>query len=717
MNGQDMVNHFQHLKHEKHEIKTSVHESRCPYCSVQCTMNVHIEKEQHHQAKYIIEGNKADPVTEGRLCVKGLTAHQPAIDERRVKKPLVRLENGLEPIEWGHAYTEIAAKIKMIQQKYGDDAMGCYGSGALTNEKTYLFGKFARLALHTPFIDYNGRYCMSAAAAGSIQAFGVDRGMPFPLEDVPFADVIILAGTNLAECQPTIMQYFRKMKQNGGKIIVIDPRETATCSLADMHLQVRPGYDAALVNGMLKVLLNEGYMNREFVEQRTIGFEELKQHLEHVSLREVEQLTNVSLEQIRAAARLFGGASNAMVLTARGVEQHASGVQNVRNFINLVLLTGKIGRQGSGYGAITGQANGQGGREHGQKADQLPGYRLIENPEHRAHVANVWGVDPTYLPGKGVSAYELFEKIDRGEIKGLIVLASNPVVSSPNSHLIERALRKLELLVCIDLYENETSEAAHYLLPGSSHMEDTGTMTQLEGRVVLRRAMKKLPGKAKMDGTILCELAEHLGAGKWFQYTSNEEVFNELRRATAGGIADYAGISYERLEKGEALFWPCPSEDHPGTPRLFETSFWHADGKARFGVVEHQSPKENREMRYPYLLTTGRVLQHYNAGVLTRMSSELNARVPEPLLEIHPDAASEIGLLNGGYANVQSRRGSIVLKVKLSKKIRSDTVFVGFHWGSEKCINRLTNPMLDPTCRMPEFKACAVRITPAKGVR
>lgn len=686
-------------------------QTECPYCSVQCTMNLHEEK-SIMVSRFSVSPNKEDPVTDGRLCVKGLNAHVHAVHEGRLKYPMIRIGSSWAAVSWEEALAEIGGRLRSIQEKYGKDAVGVYGGGSLTNEECYLLGKFARVALQTKYIDYNGRFCMSAAAGAANLTFGADRGLTNPLAEVPLAKCIILAGTNLAECQPTIMQYFRKARSEGCKIIVIDPRETGTSAVADLHLRVKPGYDAALVNGMLKVIVERGYVDREFVESRTTGFAELEKHLRSVSLAEAAALSGVAPEAIAEAARLFGEAETGMVFTARGVEQHASGVANVRNFLNLVLLTGKIGRPGCGYGAITGQANGQGGREHGQKADQLPGYRLIENPEHRAYMAKVWGVSEEELPRKGVSAYEMMEAIDRGEIKGLIILGSNPVVSNPNSHLVERALAKLEFLLVIDLFESETARLAHMLLPGSAYLEDEGTITQLEGRVVVRRAVKPLPGKAKLDWEILCLIAETLGKGQYFKYRSAEDIFNELRIASRGGIADYSGMTYERLEREKGLFWPCPDEAHPGTPRMFERRFGHPDGLARLVPIEHQNPKEVAGRKYPYLLTTGRVLQHYLSGVQTRNTPELNSKYPEPLLEIHPETAGEIGLINGGHAKVSSRRGTIRLKVKYSPKIRKETVFVPFHWGDDQCINRLTNPALDPVCRMPEFKVCAVSIVP-----
>lgn len=703
-----LLNHFRDLE-QKYTVATT-DKSQCPYCSMQCTMMVHQERTPY-SAKMIISANKDDPVVQGKMCVKGMEAHVPSIHTERLRTPLLRQNGKLVPVSWRTALNWLKRKIIGLQQQYGRDAIGVYGGGSLTNEESYLLGKFARVALETRFIDYNGRFCMSSAAAAGNQAFGIDRGLTNPLSDIPLANCIILAGTNIADCQPTMMPYIRKAKANGAYIIAIDPRVTGTTKVADLHLQVKPGMDAALVNGMLKVLLEEDYVDWEFVRNHTDGAQELADYLKSVHLGEVSLQTGVPVDQIVQAARAYGQAETGVVFTARGVEQHAHGVRNVRNFLNLVLLTGKIGRPGSGYGAITGQANGQGGREHGQKADQLPGYRLIENPEHRRYLAKVWGVKESRLPRKGVSAYEMFQAVMDDQLRSMLIISSNPVVSNPNAHLVEEALRKLDLLVVIDLFLSETAELAHLVLPGSSFLEDEGTMTTLEGRVTLRKAVQRLPGKAKLDWQIIAEIAQALGKGSKFRYRCAEDIFNELRTASKGGIADYSGISYARIEREDGVFWPCPSEEEAPAIRLFEDRrFYHADGRAKLLTVPNPAEHEPATQEYPLILTTGRVMHHYLSGVQTRRTPALQAKVPEPFLQIHPETAERLGLEDGKRARVISRRGEIELTVKMSQDIRHDTVFVPFHWGGEMCINRLTLPELDPQSRMPAFKACSVRV-------
>ncbi|MDR6226308.1 assimilatory nitrate reductase catalytic subunit NasC [Desmospora profundinema] len=696
---------------EMKETVETTEKTQCPYCSMQCTMWLREERTPHIRRIEAIP-NREDPVVQGRMCIKGMGAHDHALDHPdRLKTPLLRKEGELTPVSWEEAMEWFQEKVKQTQERWGRDAVGVFGGGSLTNEEAYLLGKFARVALGTRYIDYNGRFCMSSAAAAANQAFGVDRGLTNPLADLALADCIILAGTNIAECQPTMIAYLRQAKERGASLIVIDPRETATARLADMHLVVRPGTDATLVNGMLKVILEEGFVDEGFVQAHTVGYEELREHLSGVSLMEVARRTGVSVSDIRRAARLYGKAAKGFVLTARGVEQHANGVMNVRNFINLVLLTGKIGYPGSGYGAVTGQGNGQGGREHGQKADQLPGYRRIDDPEHRRAVAAVWGVEESQLPGPGVSAYEMFEAMDQEEIRGLVILSSNPVVSVPNAHLAERALKKLDFLVSIDLFLSETAELADLVLPGSAYLEDEGTMTNLEGRVVLRKAIRPLPGNARLDWQIIGEMARVLGKEEHFAFESAKDIFEELRQASRGGLADYSGISYERIEKEDGVFWPCPSEEETGQERLFtDGRFFHSDGRARLIAVSDPELPEKTERDYPLVLTTGRVISHYLTGVQTRRSRSLNEKEPEPFLSVHPATADSLGLKDGEKARIISRRGEITLKVKRTEKIRKDVVFCPMHWGGEGAINRLTLPELDPYSRMPSFKACAVRV-------
>ncbi|WP_078547801.1 assimilatory nitrate reductase catalytic subunit NasC [Litchfieldia alkalitelluris] len=704
---------LKYFRSKQQEIESEkVYDTQCPFCSMQCKMQL-IEQTIVTRKHYRVVG-KDNPTTEGRLCIKGMSAHQHAFHQDRIKTPLLKVDGTFIPISWVQALDYIKEKIMAIQSKSGTDAMSVYGSGSLTNEESYLLGKFARVALKTKYIDYNGRFCMSAAATAANQAFGIDRGLTNRLSEIPSAKCIILAGTNIAECQPTIMPYFEKAKENGSYIIVIDPRDTATAKIADLHLKVKPGTDAALANGLLKSIIDENLINPSFIEEKTKGYQELKEHLNQLDLGEISELTGIPTEQIRKCAEMFGKSETGMIFTARGVEQQTDGYLAVRNFLNILLVTGKLGKENCGYGAITGQGNGQGGREHGQKADQLPGYRSIENEKHREYISKVWEIEEKDLPRKGVSAYEMMEKIHEGEIKGLLLMGSNPIISNPNANFVKKALEKLEFFVAIDMFISETAALADVILPTSSYLEDEGTMTNMEGRVILREANKSVPGEVKHDWQILSEIASVLGKGRYFSYQTAEDIFNELRVASRGGLADYYGITYDRLKHEGGILWPCPDVDHEGTDRLFDVGFAHEDQKAIMIPVQNSPDikKEEANEEYPLLLTTGRVMAHYLTGVQTRKSPSLSARNIESYIEIHPSTAEEFGVRDKSLVKIHSRRGTIVVRSKITEEIRPDTVFVPFHWADTQNVNRLIGDTLDPTCRMPGFKVCAVSIHP-----
>jgi assimilatory nitrate reductase catalytic subunit len=399
-----------------------------------------------------------------------------------------------------------------------------------------------------------------------------------------------------------------------------------------------------------------------------------------------------------------------MVLSGRGSEQQSKGSDTVLALINLMLALGRVGKPASGYGCLTGQGNGQGGREHGQKADQLPGYRLIEDDADRAAVARVWGVDPDSLPRKGKSAYELLDSLGpEGGVRAMLVFGSNVAVASPHASNIERKLGALDLLVVCDAFLNETAAAAHVFLPVLQWAEEEGTMTNLEGRVIVRNRVRQPPPGIKSDIEILGELAQRLGAQSGFDFDSAEEVFDELRQVTAGAKADYSGMSYAKLREAQGLFWPCTSPPHPGTPRLFAETFPRAGGRARFHAVPYRAAAELPDLEYPWFFTTGRYKEHYNSGAQTRRVGALVEAKPEPRLEIHPRLADRLGVADGDKLLVESRRGSVCFAVSLSPDIRADTLFAPFHWGGKQAANLLTIPALDPTSRMPEFKVCAVR--------
>ncbi|MFG3287355.1 molybdopterin oxidoreductase family protein [Streptomyces sp. NPDC048179] len=687
-------------------METASTPTHCPYCALQCGMAL-----SPLPTGGVEVSERADfPVNRGALCGKGRTAPEVLSPAVRLASPLVRKDGALVPASWEEALDRVAAGLTAVRTAHGPDAVGVFGGGGLTNEKAYALGKFARVVLGTSQIDYNGRFCMSSAAAAGTKAFGLDRGLPFPLEDIPRTGCVILVGSNLAETMPPALRYFAELRENGGKLIVVDPRRTKTAEQADLHLAPRPGTDLALALGLLHLVVAEGRTDEAYIAGRTTGWEEARAAAMAHWPEYVERITGVSVPQLREAVRLFCAPEAAMVLTARGPEQQSKGTDTVGAWINLCLATGRAGRPLSGYGCLTGQGNGQGGREHGQKADQLPGYRKLTDPEARRHVAGVWGVDPDSLPGPGRSAYELLDALGT-EVRALLLMGSNPVVSAPRAGHVEERLGALDLLVVCDVVLSETAALADIVLPVTQWAEETGTTTNLEGRVLLRRRAVAPPAGVRSDLEVLHGLAARLGVEKGFP-ADPEEVFEELRRASAGGPADYAGISYRRLAEEQGVFWPCPAEGpaSAGTPRLFLDRFATDDGRARFAPVTHRPLAEEPDDEYPLLLTTGRVVSQYQSGAQTRRVAELNAAAPGPFVELHPRLAARLGATDGDPLAVVSRRGRAVAPARITATIRPDTVFMPFHWPGEGRANTLTNPALDPTSRMPEFKACAVRV-------
>ncbi|WBB66423.1 molybdopterin oxidoreductase family protein [Micromonospora sp. WMMD812] len=701
--------------------------THCPYCALQCGM---VLREEGGRVTVL---PREFPTNRGGLCQKGWTAAELLDHPERLTTPLVRdrAGGGLRPASWSVALARIVAGLRAVQDGHGRDAVAVFGGGGLTNEKAYALGRFARVALGTRHIDYNGRFCMSSAAAAGLRAFGVDRGLPFPLADLGRADTLLLVGANPAETMPPLVRWLTEQRRRGGRLIVVDPRATATARQADLHLQPLPGTDLAVANALLHIALTEGWVDRAYVAERTSGFDAVRRTVAGWWPARAEQLSGVPVADLEATARALGTAERAVILTARGAEQHAKGVDTVTAFVNLALALGLPGRAGSGYGCLTGQGNGQGGREHGQKADQLPGYRRIDDPAARAHVAEVWGVPADALPGPGVPAYQLLDALGTpGGPRALLVFGSNPVVSAPRAARIERRLRDLDLLVVADLLLSETAALADVVLPTAQWAEEDGTMTNLEGRVLRRRALRPPPAGVRTDLAILADLTARLRPGTapdaeptpdappadepaGGDEADPRRVFAELRRASAGGVADYAGITWERIDAADGVFWPCPAEDGPDSPRLFADRFATPDGRARFHPVEHRPAAEEVSPDYPLHFTTGRVLAQYQSGTQTRRVAALRRAAPDAFVELHPDLAARLGVADGDPVRVVSRRGELRAPARLSPTIRPDTVFAPFHWGGPARANSVTNDAVDPISGMPEFKICAVRVEKA----
>lgn len=688
----------------KREID-SVVPTHCPYCAVQCGMNLLVEKGD----VVGVEPRYDFPVNEGRMCPKGVTAYLQTHHPDRLLHPLIKRDGMFQQASWDEVLDLIVSKIRESQEKFGKDSIGVYSGSSLTTEKTYLMGKFARAGLGTRYIDYNGRLCMVSAAAGNNKAFGIDRAAN-PWSDIPHAEVLIIAGANCAETFPVLNKFLWQQRDNGGIWIVIDPRETPTARQGDLHLQLKPGTDVALANGILNVIVSEGLTDEEFIASRTNDWEQTREIIMRYTPDVVAEITGVPAEKIVKAGRIYGHAKSGILLHARGIEHHSHGVNNVLSYINIVLATGKIGSLGRGYGTITGQGNGQGGREHGQKADQLPGQRSMLNPEHRRHICELWGLPEEELPQAGVSVVEMFEKMREGEIRTLISLCNNVMVSLPDTNAVRKSLEVLDFYVHIDFFMSEAARYADVVLPCSAWCEDEGVTTNGEGRVVKINKAVEPPGDAKPDWWIIREIAHRLGREKYFQFEGPRDLFEEIRVTSKGGTADYSGITWERIEDEDGVFWPCPEPGHPGTPRLFEEKFNHPDGRAKFHGFEWLPAAETPDDDYPLIFTSGRIVHQYLSGNQTRRIGFLVNQCPEPFVEIHPETARRYGINDGERVRVISRRGSGEFPALVVKTIRPDTIFIPYHWPETEAANQITNAVLDPISKIPEYKACAARI-------
>lgn len=694
---------------ESRHLPEKLVKTHCCFCGQQCGIQLKVR-----QNRVIgFEPWEDFPFNSGMLCPKGVKRYLQGSHPDRLLEPLLRTSNGFRPARWDEALDFTAQRLREIQQRHGPDAVAVYGGASLTTEKAYLLGKFARVALKTRHIDYNGRLCMVSAGVAYKGAFGVDRA-PNPWSDIPKAEVLMAIGANIGECAPITTDYIWRARDNGAKLIVADPRFTPIARNADLFLPVRPGTDLALLMAMLHVIIRDRLTDEDFIAAHTTGFEKTRESVEPWNPGRAAELTGVAPEAIERAAHWIGESRRSMIMHARGLEHHSKGVENCEAVVAIALATGNIGREGAGCIMITGQGNGQGGREHGQKCDQLPGQRNLSDPAAREHVASVWGISPEDLPQPGYTAAEIMNAIHAGEIKGLLSICFNPLVSLPDANFTREALERLEFFGVIDFFLSETAMHADVVLAGSLQEEEEGVTASTEGRVIHIRKAVDPPGNARADSEIICDLARRLGCAKYFPFQQPREIFEELRQASRGGIADYYGITYEKIDQHKGVFWPCPSLEHPGTPRLFEGGrFFHPDGKAYFMKFEWRESGDPVDADFPIYLTTGRVVSQYLSGAQTRRIGALVDQYPEPKLEIHPRLAEQYGIKAGDWVTITSRRSAMTIQALVVRTIRPDTVFIPYHWPRDRSANRLTHRTLDPRSKIPEFKVSACRIEKA----
>ncbi len=683
--------------------------THCPYCALNCGLQL------GHDGTIVAETIrwKGSPLTGGALCSKGVSAFEQVNHADRITMPLRRRGNDFEEIGWEDALDEAAAGFLRIAGEHGRDANAVLSGGSLTNEKVYLMGKFARLALKTPHIDYNGRFCMTSAGAANKLAFGADRMMT-PLDELRRAEVAVVVGANISAAFPVVLpKLLDGVRRRGGRVIVVDPRASRFVKPGDLHIANRPGTDAIVFNGLLDLIAKAGLVDSKFVRNRTTGFEAALAAAAPFDVETVAELADVDAALFNEAAQLIGSADRCMYLHGRGPEQQVGGVDNVLAIINVGLACGHVGRPGSGVNMLTGQRNGQGGREWGQRCNQLPSGRDIEDPGDRAVVAERWGVDPDDLPGIGKTYVEILQQAGRGEIKGLLSICTNMNVSSPDLDRVDEQMAGLEHVVMIEPFFSRSARFADIVLPGTTFAEESGTITTLEGRVVrIDQAVAPLPRRSDID--IIRNLARRLGVSQHFDFHRAREVFDEMRRVSAGGPVDYAGITYERIRDEGGVFWPCPDEKHPGTPQLYTERFHHDDGRARFRPVQPTPPPVVVDADYPLVLTTGRVLAQFLSGNQTMRIEAQQTLEPACFVEVHPDTAARVGLEAGVTASLTSRQATVEVAWRPNPGLRDDTLFMPYHW--PEC-NRLVASDLDPVSKIPGFKYTPVLLAPSSAPR
>jgi len=663
----------------------------CPYCSCGCGIYLVVK-----DGKIIgQEPWKEHPINEGANCPKGKNAYEYMYSEDRLKMPLVRKNGTLQETSWGEALDLISSKLKEATP----DEFGFVASCRSSNEDAYTMQKFTRVVMGTNNVEYCGRLCHSPAAAALIPMMG-SGAMQTSQPEIELADCFFLAGVNMQETFPMITRRVLRAKARGAKVIYTDPRKTATARyLADIHLPLKSGTDAALINAMMRIILDEGLEDKEFIASKTAGFDELRDSLSKVDLKQAEEITGVPLEKIKEAAITYAKAERGCILYDQGISQHYVGTDNVRVHANLALLCGHAGKPGSGINSLRGQINGEGSGDMGCLCVFYPGFKRV-GEESAKFFEEAWSVEN--LPTKpGVTYIDMLYKCPY-----LYIVGADPMMVVPDVNNLKKALEKANFIVVQDIFPTEISKLAHVVLPAATWVEREATHTWIDRRVQKINKVVDPPGEAKPDWWIICQLAEKMGYKDKFDFTSSEEIFNEMRSC----VPQYKGITYERLSKTVGgIHWPCPSEGHPGTPTMFLEKFNTPDGLGHFQAVEYKPPAEVPDEEYPYFLTTGRSIFHYHTGAMTRRTPKLVDEVPRDFVEVNPEDATKAGVKDKDVVTLKTRRGTIEAEAKVTDEVPPGLLFVLFHF-PDSCANVLTISALDPSAKCAETKVCAVKM-------
>jgi formate dehydrogenase alpha subunit len=666
--------------------------SVCPYCGVGCLLQLRVK-----DGKVIgILPHPRGP-GEGHLCIKGWSAHEFIHHNERLREPLIRDGSGFREAKWEEALDLVASKIRDAKARYGPGSIAVLASAKATNEENYLIQKLTRAAIGCNNIDHCARLCHSSTVTGLGRAFG-SGAMTNSQEDLEEADAFLIIGSNTSEQHPLLARRVIKAVKRGAKLVVADPREIPLTEYATLHIVHKPGTDIALLNAMMYTIIDEGLQNNEFIKTRTENYEALKENLAKYTPIYAETITGVSADKIKEAARIYGSAERATILFSMGITQHITGVNNVLSTANLAMLTGNIGRPGTGVNPLRGQNNVQGACDVGALPDLLPGYQRVADTEIRRRLSEVWGVKLSSEPG-----LTLTEKINGAgdKVKVMLIFGENPLMSDPDSNHVRMQMDKLDFLIISELFMSETAKIADVILPAASYAEKDGTFTATDRRIQrLHKALEPI-GNAKPDWWIASQLSTKLGYQ--MNYSHPSEIMDEIAKVTP----IYGGVNYKRLE-GDGLKWPVLTVQHPGTPILHTIDF--SRGLGRFHVVEHRPPAEEPDAKYPLILTTGRVLFHWHTGTMTRRSKTLTDQINEAFIEINENDATRLGINDNQMVLAESRRGEIRIRAHVTNRIMEGVVFIPFHF-TEAQANILTNNAVDAESKIPEYKACAVRVT------
>jgi len=719
----------------------------CPYCGVGCGLEVSppalpgkgVNRDSQGNPTWRVRGDKSHPSSQGMVCVKGATVAE-SLNKNRLHYPMVRdsLDQEFRRVSWDEAFDMIVQRIQTVRFTQGVEAICMYGSGQFQTEDYYMAQKLIKGCLGTNNFDANSRLCMSSAVAGYIQSFGAD-GPPCCYDDLELTDCAFLIGANAAECHPIIFNRLQKhhKKNRKVKMVVVDPRRTQTAEAADLHLAIRPGTDIDLFNGMAHLLMRWGNVDLEFVEDCTSNFSAYAEVIRDYPPEVVAKRCGISVEDLEIAARYWGQSQRVLSMWSMGVNQSSEGTAKVRTIINLHLMTGQIGKPGSGPFSLTGQPNAMGGREAGGLGHLLPGYRSVKNADHRAEVEEIWGLKKGQIsPHPGRTAWEMVEGLETGDVGLLWIAATNPAVSMPDLERTKAALWRSPFTIYQDAYyPTETAAYAHVLLPAAQWSEKSGVMTNSERRVTLCPKFRTPPGEAKADWEIFAEVGRRLGFVGEFAYANSAEVYAEFVKLTRDRPCEMTGISHQSLQEQGPTQWPCsevkeelifdsdtglllPDEEQKSPQdgkRLYTDLRFHTpDGRARFGAYHSRGLAEPPDPAYPLVLTTGRLYGHWHTQTRTGRIDKIRQMHPDPFIEIHPRDAADLGIQENEWISVRSRRGQAQFPAKITRSISPGTVFVPMHWGAlwadQSEANALTHAVSCPDSAQPELKACAVQL-------